>query len=481
MAKRRKEGTHTGLSVLYSHWHGKPERISPPWTASSVPSAQRALLKVIWCNNYYLGQTSFPMSERCTGHWGGKNPPSSWGLEVTLPQDLPSQKLVWHRQGSSAFDQLSSWWMAAMGRWESLQGEATLFSLEVRINFETGIFTFSVRLSTSAIMEFLNRVAAVRGLLVTSVMLSFPSGHIIFNTGLELQESLFNCSVPSLLPHWQSNSWLLPRATAASSSQGTTQARVTLLGTAFCALQSKFKLTTEHSGKTTSTFSLQIRACRNRTVKIPQGDASEAGTASLAQQKEFNQHRGERDPHHPALEPVTCVQAAFLHLFWYRKQFIHFSLYFWRFQAEENWPWWMARVQEQTKNKHIYSNPVANLSQALMCWKWCLGTGFSRDFTENRLNLIKPHKYFARLLVNGKCWKQEQWDCSGEHSQSTQRTADKFNNCTGQQCSPLQGVCAHCPLSRAPESCRLQNEDMFNARWRKKSSVSTSTHILIGF
>lgn len=73
-------------------------------------------------------------------------------------------------------------------------GEVGISPGRVRVNFESGIFTFSVRLSTSAIMEFLNRVAAVKGLLVTSVMLSFPSGHIIFNTGLELQESLFNCS-----------------------------------------------------------------------------------------------------------------------------------------------------------------------------------------------------------------------------------------------------------------------------------------------
>lgn len=49
-------------------------------------------------------------------------------------------------------------------------------------------FTFDARLSTSAIMEFLKRVAAVRGRLVTSVMLSLPSGHIIFSTGLELKD-----------------------------------------------------------------------------------------------------------------------------------------------------------------------------------------------------------------------------------------------------------------------------------------------------
>lgn len=46
--------------------------------------------------------------------------------------------------------------------------------------------TLDARLSTRAIMEFLKRVAAVRGRLVTSVMLSFPSGHMVFNTGLEL-------------------------------------------------------------------------------------------------------------------------------------------------------------------------------------------------------------------------------------------------------------------------------------------------------
>jgi len=66
---------------------------------------------------------------------------------------------------------------------------------EVGVDFEREIFTFDARLSTSAIMEFLKRVAAVRGLLVTSVMLSLPSGHIIFNTGLELKDSLFNCTV----------------------------------------------------------------------------------------------------------------------------------------------------------------------------------------------------------------------------------------------------------------------------------------------
>lgn len=47
--------------------------------------------------------------------------------------------------------------------------------------------TLHARFSTNAIMEFLKRVAAVRGRLVTSVILSLPSGHIIFSTGLELR------------------------------------------------------------------------------------------------------------------------------------------------------------------------------------------------------------------------------------------------------------------------------------------------------
>lgn len=37
-------------------------------------------------------------------------------------------------------------------------------------------------------MEFLKSVAAVSGRLVTSVMLSLPSGHIPFRTGLELEQ-----------------------------------------------------------------------------------------------------------------------------------------------------------------------------------------------------------------------------------------------------------------------------------------------------
>lgn len=47
-------------------------------------------------------------------------------------------------------------------------------------------FTLLARFSTSEIMEFLKSVAAVSGRLVTSVMLSFPSGHIFFSTWLEL-------------------------------------------------------------------------------------------------------------------------------------------------------------------------------------------------------------------------------------------------------------------------------------------------------
>lgn len=84
---------------------------------------------------------------------------------------------------------------------------------------------------------------------------------------------------------------------------------------------------------------------------------------------------------------------------------------------------------------------MANLSQALMWWKWCLGTGFSRDFTENRLNLIKPHsKYFARFLVNGKCWKQEQWDCSGS---TASHTKGLQTNLTSAQVNSAQ----HCRVS----------------------------------
>lgn len=47
--------------------------------------------------------------------------------------------------------------------------------------------TLQASLSTRATMEFLKSVAAVRGRLVTSVMLKWPSGHISFRTGLELQ------------------------------------------------------------------------------------------------------------------------------------------------------------------------------------------------------------------------------------------------------------------------------------------------------
>lgn len=48
------------------------------------------------------------------------------------------------------------------------------------------LITLLARFSTSEIMEFLKSVAAVRGRLVTSVMLSLPSGHMTFITGLEL-------------------------------------------------------------------------------------------------------------------------------------------------------------------------------------------------------------------------------------------------------------------------------------------------------
>lgn len=59
--------------------------------------------------------------------------------------------------------------------------------MNYRRHLENKIITFEARLSTKAIIEFLNKVAAVRGLLVTSVMLSLPSGHIFFSTGFELR------------------------------------------------------------------------------------------------------------------------------------------------------------------------------------------------------------------------------------------------------------------------------------------------------
>jgi len=50
--------------------------------------------------------------------------------------------------------------------------------------------TLQASLSTRAIIEFLKSVAAVRGRLVTSVILIFPSGHISLRTGSELQEKV---------------------------------------------------------------------------------------------------------------------------------------------------------------------------------------------------------------------------------------------------------------------------------------------------
>lgn len=55
--------------------------------------------------------------------------------------------------------------------------------------FKMKVLTFEARLSTKAIIEFLNKVAAVSGLLVTSVMLSLPSGHIFFSTVFELRST----------------------------------------------------------------------------------------------------------------------------------------------------------------------------------------------------------------------------------------------------------------------------------------------------
>lgn len=52
--------------------------------------------------------------------------------------------------------------------------------------YQAWLLTLQARFSTNEIMEFLKRVAAVSGRLVTSVMLSLPSGHIPFSTGLQL-------------------------------------------------------------------------------------------------------------------------------------------------------------------------------------------------------------------------------------------------------------------------------------------------------
>lgn len=62
-------------------------------------------------------------------------------------------------------------------------------SMNYKGHLENKIITFEARLSTKAIIEFLNKVAAVRGRLVTSVMLSLPSGHIFFSTGFELRNT----------------------------------------------------------------------------------------------------------------------------------------------------------------------------------------------------------------------------------------------------------------------------------------------------
>lgn len=48
--------------------------------------------------------------------------------------------------------------------------------------------TLEARFSTSATMEFLNKVAAVSGRLVTSVMLASPSSHMACTTGSALGE-----------------------------------------------------------------------------------------------------------------------------------------------------------------------------------------------------------------------------------------------------------------------------------------------------
>lgn len=53
-------------------------------------------------------------------------------------------------------------------------------------------------------MEFLKSVAAVKGRLVTSVMLSWPSGHISFRTGFELLEREKSESNKNWAKNWDS-------------------------------------------------------------------------------------------------------------------------------------------------------------------------------------------------------------------------------------------------------------------------------------
>lgn len=61
--------------------------------------------------------------------------------------------------------------------------------MKEEVDPRTTPLTLQASLSTKATMEFLKRVAAVRGRLVTSVMPSWPSGHISFRTGSELHET----------------------------------------------------------------------------------------------------------------------------------------------------------------------------------------------------------------------------------------------------------------------------------------------------
>lgn len=63
-------------------------------------------------------------------------------------------------------------------------------------------FTLEARFSTNEIIEFLKSVAAVSGRLVTSVILSLPSGHMALSTGLELDKEKVKRKDQHLQDYW---------------------------------------------------------------------------------------------------------------------------------------------------------------------------------------------------------------------------------------------------------------------------------------
>lgn len=76
-----------------------------------------------------------------------------------------------------------------------------------KVGAGAGGSTLEARFSTRATMEFLKRVPAVRGRLVTSVMSCCPSGHMARRVGSELQTqatspaTLWRAAPPQLC-HW---------------------------------------------------------------------------------------------------------------------------------------------------------------------------------------------------------------------------------------------------------------------------------------